>query len=113
MPAFLCHHPSSGDVVTSADAGAALERRKCLRGMELGRARAVRGTIRGMPKWAIAPALLILGSAILVAGDDVALRDFLQDQKFANGWIYEDIEAGYKQAAESGKPLLVCFCCVP
>ena len=28
---------------------------------------------------------------------------------FDNEWIYEDIEAGYAKAAESGKPLLVAF----
>ncbi len=66
-----------------------------------------------MRKWAVTSALLLWCSALLVAGDDIALREFLKDDKFADGWIYEDIDAGYKQATESGKPLLVCFCCVP
>ena len=61
----------------------------------------------------VASALLLLGGAFLFAGDDTALRAALQDDKFADGWIYEDIDAAYKQATESGKPLLVCFCCVP
>ena len=58
-------------------------------------------------------ALVLLCGALLLAGDDVALRELLNDHKFAEGWIYEDIDAGYDQAASSGKPLLVCFCCVP
>ena len=66
-----------------------------------------------MWKWAVTSALLVWFGALLFAGDDVALRELLQDHKFADGWIYEDIDAGYKQATESCKPLLVCFCCVP
>lgn len=31
----------------------------------------------------------------------------------AGFWIYDDIEAGYSKAAETGKPLLVSFRCVP
>jgi hypothetical protein len=58
------------------------------------------------------PALLLL-CALLLADEDTVLRDFLQDQKYARGWIYEDIDAGYEKALASGKPLLVCFCCVP
>ncbi len=63
--------------------------------------------------WAITLILVLLCGALLLAGDDTALRKLLNDDKFANGWIYEDIDTGYKDAATSGKPLLVCFCCVP
>ena len=63
--------------------------------------------------WAITLALVLLCGALLLAGDDVALRELLNDNKFADGWIYEDIDAGYEQAASTRKPLLVCFCCVP
>jgi hypothetical protein len=66
-----------------------------------------------MRKWTTTVALLLTCGALLVAGEDPALREFLKDDKFAVGWIYEDIDAGYEQATESGKPLLVCFCCVP
>ena len=66
-----------------------------------------------MRTWAATSALLLLCSALLVAGDDIALRELLNDNKYTDGWIYEDIDAGYKEAAASGKPLLVCFCCVP
>ena len=57
--------------------------------------------------------VLVLCGALLLAGDDVALRELLKDNKFATGWIYEDIDAGYAEAESTGKPLLVCFCCVP
>jgi hypothetical protein len=66
-----------------------------------------------MRKWTVSAAVLLWCGALLLAGEDGALRDFLNDQKYAKGWIYEDIEAGYAQALKSGKPLLVCFCCVP
>ena len=66
-----------------------------------------------MRKWTVTSALLFCCGALLVAGEDTALRELLQDDKYADGWIYEDIDAGYKQATESGKPLLACFCCVP
>lgn len=55
---------------------------------------------------------LLCFGALLFAEDPV-LRDVLNDQKYADGWIYEDIDAGYAEATKSGKPLLVCFCCVP
>jgi len=61
--------------------------------------------------WAIVTVLL-LGGALLVAGDEEKLRKFLGD-KVPDGWIYEDVEAGYKQALATGKPLLVSFRCVP
>ena len=63
--------------------------------------------------WAITLTLVLWCGALLLAGDDTALRELLNDNKFADGWIYEDIDTGYKQAATSGKALLVCFCCVP
>ena len=56
---------------------------------------------------------LLLGATLLASGEDKALRAFLKDEKYARGWIYEDIEAGYAEAKKTGKPLLVCFCCVP
>ena len=32
---------------------------------------------------------------------------------FFSPWIHEDIDKGYAQSAETGKPLLVSFRCVP
>ena len=66
-----------------------------------------------MRNWTVGSALLLCCVAILFAGEDPVLRDVLKDQKYAEGWIYEDIDAGYLAATKSGKPLLVCFCCVP
>lgn len=40
------------------------------------------------------------------------LRAALED-KAADFWIYDDIEAGFEAARETGKPLLVSFRCVP
>lgn len=39
-------------------------------------------------------------------------RKRLKDRA-ADFWIYDDIDAGYAQAATTGKPLLVSFRCVP
>jgi len=40
------------------------------------------------------------------------LREALADNA-AGFWIYDDIEAGFEKARETGKPLLVSFRCVP
>jgi hypothetical protein len=40
------------------------------------------------------------------------LRTRLEDNA-ADFWIYDDLETGYATAAETGKPLLVSFRCVP
>ena len=57
--------------------------------------------------------LLALAGAVALAEDEPSLKEFLKDDAVADGWIYEDIEAGYQEAAKTGKPLLVCFSCVP
>ena len=41
-----------------------------------------------------------------------AKRARLKDNA-ADFWIYDDIDAGTSRAAESGKPLLISFRCVP
>ena len=41
-----------------------------------------------------------------------AKRKRLKDNA-ADFWIYDDIDKGYTQAAESKKPLLISFRCVP
>ena len=55
--------------------------------------------------------LFALGAAH--AQDKTGLRTALSDQKYDDTWIYEDLDAGYAAATKSGKPLLVCFSCVP
>lgn len=66
-----------------------------------------------MRTWSAASALLLCGGALLFGGEDPELRAFLNDQKYENGWIYEDLDAGYAEARKTDKPLLVCLCCVP
>ena len=44
--------------------------------------------------------------------DATGKRERLKDNA-AGFWIYDDIDAGYSKAAETGKPLLVSFRCVP
>ena len=58
-------------------------------------------------------ALLVGSAGLALAKDPGALKDLLQDDLVAEGWIYEDIDEGYRQARTTGKPLLVCFSCVP
>ena len=41
-----------------------------------------------------------------------AKRKRLKDDA-ADFWIYDDVDKGYARAAETGKPLLVSFRCVP
>lgn len=64
---------------------------------------------------------LVLGALaaplLLVLGQDQAfqpekLRRALKD-RVADFWIYEDLPEGYARAKKTGKPLLVCFRCVP
>jgi hypothetical protein len=58
-------------------------------------------------------ALLACTAATLLAGDDDALRDALEDHLLVGDWIYDDVDAGYAEAKKTGKPLLVSFRCVP
>ena len=62
-------------------------------------------------------ALAALFLAAPVPAQDVqdaaaAKRKRLRDNA-ADFWIYDDIDKGYARAAETGKPLLVSFRCVP
>jgi hypothetical protein len=41
------------------------------------------------------------------------LKKNLKDTNVAEHWIYDDIAAGFTEARETGKPLLVTFRCVP
>ena len=56
--------------------------------------------------WAsVAPAQDVLDAA---AAKRVRLKDAAADF-----WIYDDLASGRARAAESGKPLLISFRCVP
>ncbi len=48
-------------------------------------------------------------SSITGAQDYDKLKTALGDVHLADGWIYEDIAAGYAEAEKTGKPLLVAF----
>lgn len=63
---------------------------------------------------AVLPICLVL----LVAGAILANereRKLAADRKVAveNGWIYDDLKAGYAKAKETGKPMLVVVRCPP
>ena len=58
-------------------------------------------------------AFLVGSAGLALAKDQGALKDLLQDDLVAEGWIYEDIDEGYRRAETTGKPLLICFSCVP
>ena len=63
----------------------------------------------------VPPLVLVLAlAAPLIAGErDELLKEALQDDLVVGDWIYDDVEAGFKEAARTGKPLLVSFRCVP
>lgn len=61
----------------------------------------------------LAVLLVLTSAALLGAKEDQVLKAFLEDNGVAGRWIYDDIEAGFAEAKKTGKPLLVCFSCVP
>ena len=59
-------------------------------------------------------AVLLLGAASAVlAKDEPALKEALEDHLVSDAWIYDDIEKGFAASKKTGKPLLVAFRCVP
>lgn len=60
--------------------------------------------------------LLSAGAAFLLPSQDAdpeRVRRKLKDDELVGRWIYDDAEAGFREAAESGKPILLVFRCVP
>jgi hypothetical protein len=53
--------------------------------------------------------LAFLCCAVAFADDAPPLQADLEDHAVAEGWIYDDIEAGYDEARRTGKPLLIVF----
>lgn len=49
----------------------------------------------------------------LDAKEGIDLKEVLQDHEVKGAWIYDDADAGFAAAKASGKPVLVCFSCVP
>ena len=61
---------------------------------------------------AIATVVLLCITTSFPTADDEQidlLKKAIGDDLIGKNWIYEDIEAGYARARESGKPLLVSF----
>jgi len=58
---------------------------------------------------------LLIGSSSLFAAEDraTAVRNDLTNVVSAGGWIYNDLQAGFTEAAKTRKPMLVVFRCVP
>ena len=58
--------------------------------------------------------LALTSTAVLGAEDrDTAVRNDLTNVVSAGGWIYNDLPAGFAEAAKTRKPMLVVFRCVP
>ncbi len=56
--------------------------------------------------------VLVVAGAILANERE---RKLAEDRKVAveNGWIYDDLKAGYARAKETGKPMFVVVRCPP
>ncbi len=50
-----------------------------------------------------------VSSSLVCAQDYEKLKTALGDVYLADGWIYEDIAAGFAEAKKTGSPLLVSF----
>ena len=57
--------------------------------------------------------LFLLSLPAAPLGDKDKLRAALGDTALAGTWIYDDLEAGYAEAARAGRPLMVVLRCVP
>jgi hypothetical protein len=56
---------------------------------------------------------LALRVALAAEDRDAAVRNDLTNVVSAGGWIYNDLPAGFAEAAKTRKPMLVIFRCVP
>ncbi|HYG74927.1 MAG TPA: hypothetical protein VEK08_07990 [Planctomycetota bacterium] len=52
-------------------------------------------------------------AAVQAAEDPESLRKKLGDVELGGRWIYGDLNAGFAEAARTGKPLAVFLRCVP
>jgi len=59
--------------------------------------------------------ILLIGSSTLSAAEDraTAVRNDLTNVVSAGGWIYNDLQKGFTEAAKTRRPMLVVFRCVP
>jgi serine protease Do len=58
---------------------------------------------------------LLISVATITAAEDraAAVRNDLTNVVSAGGWIYNDLQKGFSEAAQTRKPMLVVFRCVP
>lgn len=58
---------------------------------------------------------LLISVATITAAEDraAAVRNDLTNVVSAGGWIYNDLQKGFTEAAKARKPMLVVFRCVP
>ena len=58
---------------------------------------------------------LLISVATITAAEDraAAVRNDLTNVVSAGGWIYNDLQKGFSEAAKARKPMLVVFRCVP
>lgn len=63
------------------------------------------------PRAAAAVGALALACALPLSaqGGKQDLREKLSDLELVGAWIYDDIDAGFAQARQTGKPALVVF----
>lgn len=61
----------------------------------------------------ISIAALVACASIGCSQDPQDLRRQINDVEPVGDWNYDDLELGMQTAAETGKPLLVVFRCVP
>lgn len=54
-------------------------------------------------------AYVAICGVLLAQQSNDALRKKVKDLELAGNWFYDDLEAGFKEARESGKPMLVVF----
>lgn len=59
--------------------------------------------------------LMSCGAGLLAAGGDrdKKVRQDRKERARDGYWIYDDLEAGFTRARETGKPMLVVLRCIP
>ena len=67
--------------------------------------------MRSLSLIAALAATAAIGIALSLGTDtpDVHAEDTAEVHRDVDGWIFEDLDAAYTAAAETGKPLLVAF----
>jgi len=56
---------------------------------------------------------MLLAGALLAGERDEKVKHDRSTFKTLDGWIYNDLGRGIKEAKKSGKPLLVVYRCIP